>query len=62
MEWIILSFIAIAIMRVAQKVCSKKVSNAVSGKAYFHYGGNQGKRGYIYRITGGQLFVYGFDL
>lgn len=36
---IVLCFAAIALMRVVQKVCSKKVSNAVVGKTYFHYGG-----------------------
>lgn len=36
---IALSFCVIAIMRVVQKVCSKKVSNAVEGKVFFHYGG-----------------------
>ena len=34
-----LSFAAIALMRVAQKVCSKKVSAEVQGKTFFHYGG-----------------------
>lgn len=34
-----LSFAAIALMRVAQKVCSKKVSSEVKGKTFFHYGG-----------------------
>ena len=36
---IILSFTAIAGMRVVQKVCSKKVSNNVTGKTSFRYGG-----------------------
>lgn len=36
---IVLCFLAIALMRVAQKVCSKKVSNAVAGRIFFHYGG-----------------------
>ena len=36
---IVLFFVIIAAMRVMQKVCTKKVSNAVTGKTYFHYGG-----------------------
>ncbi|MBQ4268663.1 MAG: EamA family transporter [Clostridia bacterium] len=36
---VVLSFVAIALMRVVQKVCSKKVSNAVAGKESFRYGG-----------------------
>ncbi len=36
---IILSFFAIALMRVGQKICSKKVSGEVEGKTFFHYGG-----------------------
>lgn len=38
--WLIVcSFIVIAVMRVAQKVCDKQVSNLVKGKTFFHYGG-----------------------
>lgn len=36
---VIFSFTGIAIMRVVQKVCSKKVSNSVEGKESFRYGG-----------------------
>ena len=37
--WIILSFIAIAAMRVVQTVCGKRVSNSVaSGEMFFRYG------------------------
>lgn len=39
MPMIILSFVAIALMRVVQKVCAKKVSNSVSsGEMFFRYG------------------------
>ena len=36
---IVLSFAAIAVMRVVQKVCTKKVSNNVEGNILFRYGG-----------------------
>ena len=36
---VILSFAGVAVMRVVQKICSKKVSNAVAGKESFRYGG-----------------------
>ncbi len=36
---IVLSFFTVAVMRVAQKICSKQVSNEVKGKTFFHYGG-----------------------
>ncbi|MBQ8230286.1 MAG: hypothetical protein IJZ32_06305 [Clostridia bacterium] len=36
---VVLSFCVIAVMRVVQKVCSKKVSDEVGGKTFFHYGG-----------------------
>lgn len=36
---VVLSFTGVAAMRVVQKVCSKKVSNAVEGKVAFRYGG-----------------------
>ena len=36
---VVLSFTGVAAMRVVQKVCSKKVSNAVEGKEAFRYGG-----------------------
>ncbi|MBQ4268254.1 MAG: hypothetical protein IJB97_01235 [Clostridia bacterium] len=32
-------FFVIGLMRVIQKVCSKKVSNQIEGPAYLHYGG-----------------------
>lgn len=36
---VVLSFTAIAAMRVVQKLCSKRVSGAVGGNVFFHYGG-----------------------
>ena len=36
---IIFFFFIIGLMRVIQKVCSKKVSNQIEGSAYLHYGG-----------------------
>lgn len=36
--WIVLSFTVIAMMRVLQKLCSKKVCNAIVGKESFRYG------------------------
>ena len=36
---IIFFFFIIGLMRVIQKVCSKKVSNQIEGPAYLHYGG-----------------------
>ena len=35
---IILFFLIIGLMRVVQKVCSKKVSNQIENNVYFHYG------------------------
>lgn len=36
---IVLFFVILGVMRVVQKVCSKKVSNQIEGNTYFHYGG-----------------------
>ena len=36
---IVIFFVVIGLMRVIQKVCSKKVSNQIGGSTYFHYGG-----------------------
>ena len=36
---IILFFVIIGVMRVVQKVCSKKVSDKIDGDTYLHYGG-----------------------
>lgn len=36
---IVFFFVIIGLMRVVQKVCSKKVSNQIDGSTYFHYGG-----------------------
>ena len=35
---IIIFFVIIGVMRVVQKVCSKKVSKLIDGSTYFHYG------------------------
>ena len=60
---IVLSFMAIALMRVAQKVCSKKVSNEVSGKTFFHYGGYYQLLSALFSLIT-LIFVgfHGFDL
>lgn len=58
-----LSFAAIALMRVAQKVCSKKVSNEVEGKTFFHYGGYYNLMSALFSlITLVIVGFYGFDL
>lgn len=54
-EGIIISFILIALMRVAQKVSAKKVSAEVQGKTFFHYGGYPMSTGtwfFIFEIFG----------
>lgn len=38
-ELAVLYFVIIALMRVIQRVCSKRVCNIVQGKTFFHYGG-----------------------
>ena len=56
---IVLSFAAIALMRVAQKVCSKKVSTEVQGKTFFHYGGYYNLLSALFSLI--TLFMVGFD-
>lgn len=36
---VVIFFVVIGLMRVVQKVCSKKVSDKIDGSTYFHYGG-----------------------
>ncbi len=45
-------------MRVAQKVCSKKVSAEVQGKTFFHYGGYYNLLSALFSLI--TLFVVGF--
>ncbi|MBQ8323022.1 MAG: EamA family transporter [Clostridia bacterium] len=59
MEIIILSFVALAVMRVVQKVCSKKVSNAVVGRTFFHYGGYYNLLSALFALI--TLCIVGFD-
>ena len=62
-SWVIvLSFVAIAVMRVAQKVCSKKVSAEVQGKTFFHYGGYYNLLSALFSlITLAIVGFHGFD-
>lgn len=60
---IVLSFTAIALMRVIQKVCSKKVSGEVAGKTFFHYGGYYNLMSALFSlVTLAFVGFYGFDL
>lgn len=60
---IIVSFFVMALMRVVQKVCSKKVSNEVEGKMFFHYGGYYNLMSALFSlITLAIVGFYGFDL
>lgn len=60
---IIVSFFVIALMRVAQKVCSKKVSDEVDGKMFFHYGGYYNLMSALFSlITLAIVGFHGFDL
>ena len=61
--FLVLSFCVIAMMRVVQKVCSKKVSNEVGGKAFFHYGGYYNLISSLFALIA-LCFVgfYGFDI
>ena len=56
---IVLSFAAIALMRVAQKVCSKKVSTEVQGNTFFHYDGYYNLLSALFSLI--TLFMVGFD-
>ncbi|MBQ8658779.1 MAG: hypothetical protein IJ506_06555 [Clostridia bacterium] len=56
---IVLSFTAIAVMRVIQKVCSKKVSNEVVGKTFFHYGGYYNLMSALFSLI--TLVIVGFN-
>ena len=57
-ESVAFSFAAIALMRVAQKVCSKKVSAEVQGKTFFHYGGYYNLLSALFSLF--TLFMVGF--
>lgn len=60
---IVLSFTAVAIMRVIQKVCSKKVSGEVGGKNFFHYGGYYNLMSALFSlVTFAFVGFNGFDL
>ena len=56
---IILSFMAIALMRVVQKVSAKKVSKEVKGKIFFHYGGYYNLLSALFSFV--LLLFVGFD-
>ena len=55
---IVLYFFVIAFMRVAQKVCSKQVSNQVKGKVFFHYCGYYNLMSALFALIA--LFMGGF--
>jgi drug/metabolite transporter (DMT)-like permease len=56
---IVLSFGAIALMRVAQKVTAKKVSREVQGRMFFRYGGYYNLLSALFSLI--TLFMVGFD-
>ena len=56
---IVLSFMAISLMRVAQKVSVKKVSGAVQGRIFFRYGGYYNLLSALFSLI--TLFIVGFD-
>lgn len=56
---IVLSFTAVAVMRVIQKVCGKKVSNEVVGKTFFHYGGYYNLMSALFSLI--TLAIVGFN-
>ena len=58
-EGIIISFILIALMRVAQKVSAKKVSKEVEGRIFFRYGGYYNLLSALFSLIA--LFITGFD-
>ena len=58
-ELIIVSFMAIALMRVAQKVTAKKVSKEVGGRIFFRYGGYYNLLSALFSLI--TLFIVGFD-
>ncbi len=61
---IVLSFVAIAVMRVVQKICSKRVSNSVkSGELFFRYGAfYQFVAAFFSLITLAIVGFYGFNV
>ena len=56
---IVLSFMAIALMRVVQKVSAKKVSKEVKGRIFFRYGGYYNLLSAVFSLI--TLFMVGFD-
>ena len=52
-------FFVIGLMRVIQKVCSKKVSNQIEGPAYLHYGGSYQLIAAVLSLIA--LLYYGFS-
>ena len=56
---IIFFFFIIGLMRVIQKVCSKKVSNQIEGPAYLHYGGYYQLLAAVLSLAA--LLYYGFS-
>ena len=55
----ILSFGAIALMRVAQKITAKKVSKEVEGRKFFRYGGYYNLLSALFSLI--TLFIVGFE-
>lgn len=55
---IVFFFVIIGMMRVVQKICSKKVSNQIDGSTYFHYGGYYQLLSAVFSLI--MLFVVGF--
>ena len=55
---IVLFFVILGVMRVVQKVCSKKVSNQIEGNTYFHYGGYYQLLSAVFSLI--MLFIVGF--
>lgn len=56
---VIVSFMAIALMRVVQKVSAKKVSREVQGRIFFRYGGYYNLLSALFSLI--TLFFVGFD-
>lgn len=56
---IVLSFGAIALMRVAQKITAKKVSREVQGRIFFRYGGYYNLLSALFSLI--PLFIVGFE-
>lgn len=60
---VVLFFAVIACMRVVQKICSKRVCNAVQGRAFFHYGGYYNLVSALFAVISVVVAgIYGFDM